>query len=320
MQAGNRGKAMRKGILALAIAALAGGAWWWQQGRLAKPLTPDDLAARLSVPLPAPDGPLAVYHLGHSLVGRDMPAMLAQMAGHEHASQLGWGSSLKDHWTGNVAGFETENAHPKHRPATEALDSGDYPVVVLTEMVELRDAISYHDSARHLALWAAAARKARPDVRLYLYETWHRLDDAEGWLERIDRDGARYWHGTLLAGAMAQDGVGEIYVIPGGPVMAAAVRAIEAGQVPGLTRREDLFARDAAGQPDTIHFNDVGAYLMALTHYAVIYQKSPEGLPQPTTRADGSPVTPLAPPTALALQRIVWDTVSGYALTGLSKG
>lgn len=311
---------MRNGMLALVVAAVAGGLWWWQQGRMTRALEPDALAARLAVPLAAPDGPVAVYHLGHSLVGRDMPAMLAQMAGHDHASQLGWGSSLKDHWTGDVAGFETENAHAHHRPAGEALDSGAYPVVVLTEMVEIRDAIRYHDSARHLALWARRARAARPDVRLYLYETWHPTDDPEGWLERIDRDGARYWQGGLLAGAMAQPGVGEIYVIPGGPVMAAVARAIEAGQVPGLARRDDLFARTEGGAVDAIHVNDTGAYLMALTHYAVIYQRSPEGSPPALTRADGTPAAALSDQTAQALQQIVWQVVSSYGLTGMPKG
>ncbi|MDO8882359.1 MAG: hypothetical protein U0934_09565 [Pseudotabrizicola sp.] len=311
---------MRNGMLALVIAALAGGAWWLWQGRLAKPLTADALATRLAVPLAAPEGPLAVYHLGHSLVGRDMPALLAQMAGHDHASQLGWGSSLKDHWHDEVAGFETENAHARHRPAGQALDSGDYQVVVLTEMVEIRDAIRYHDSAQHLALWAQRARKARPDVRLYLYETWHRTDDSEGWLARIDADSARYWQGDVLAGAMAQEGVGAIYVIPGGPVMAAVVRAIDAGQVPGLTTRDDLFASDEVGAVDSIHFNDAGAYLMALTHYAVIYQRNPKGLPHNLTRADGAPITALSEDTARALQRIVWDTVFRYGLTGMSNG
>ena len=313
---------MRNGILALVVAALAGGLWWWWQARTAKPLTPDAVAQRLATPLPAPDRPLAVYHLGHSLVGRDMPAMLAQLAGHDHASQLGWGSSLRDHWTGDIAGFDTENAHDRHRPAGEAIDSGDYPVVVVTEMVEIRAAIRHHDSARYLGLWAARARKARPDVRMYLYETWHQTDDPQGWLERIDLDSARYWQGNLLAGAMAQENAGAIYIIPGGPVMAAAVRAIQAGGVPGLTRRDDLFALNEAssegGAPDTIHFNDIGAYLMALTHYAVIYQRSPEGLPHTVTRADGSPVTTLSDEMAQALQRIVWTVISGYGLAGVS--
>ncbi|MFN3846448.1 MAG: hypothetical protein ACK4RZ_11615 [Paracoccaceae bacterium] len=311
---------MRKGMLALAVATVAGGLWWLQQSRPPKTLPPEVLAARLAVSLPIPSGPQATYHLGHSLVGRDMPAMLAQMAGHDHASQLGWGATLKGHWTGDVPGFSDENAHPHHRPAHEAADSGDYPVVVLTEMVEIRDAIRYFESPRYLALWAERFRKARPDARVYLYETWHRLDDPEGWLTRIDADGPRYWEGALLAGAMAYDSVGTIHVIPGGQVMAATVRAIEAGQVPGLTQRDDLFAKDATGATDSIHFNDLGAYLMALTHYAVIMHRSPVGLPHDLTRADGSPITPVSADTAMALQRIVWDTVLSYGRSGVSSG
>ena len=45
-------------------------------------------------------GPMRVFQLGHSLVGRDMPAMLQQLAGpgHLYDSQLGWGATPKAHW------------------------------------------------------------------------------------------------------------------------------------------------------------------------------------------------------------------------------
>jgi hypothetical protein len=304
--------------IGLALLAAGGGATlWWSSPR---PISDEEFAAHYAKPLPAPDADLAVYHLGHSLVGRDMPAMLSQLAGgHDYASQRGWGASLQGHWTGDVPGFAEENAHDHFRPAGEAVDSGDYPVVVLTEMVEIRDAIRYFDSPRHLALWAARIRAARPDARIYLYETWHPLNDPEGFLTRIDEDRVRYWEGTLLRQAKADAGVGTIHVIPGGQVKAAVVRAIEAGQIPGLTRREDLFAIGADGQPDPIHFNDLGAYLMALTHYAVIYHRDPTGLPHDLLRADGSPITPMDPQTALAMQKIVWQVVTGYAATGVPQ-
>lgn len=308
------------GWIVAGLAAIGCMVLLWRVAAAPRAISQADLAARYAQPLPPPAGPLATYHLGHSLVGRDMPAMLAQLAGHAHASQLGWGATLKGHWEGDVPGLTEENTHAHFRPAAEAADSGDYPVVVLTEMVELRDALRYFDSPKHLANWTRRFRAARPEARVYLYETWHPLDDPEGWLNRLDADLPRLWEGGVLRPAMAEAGVGTIHVIPGGQVMAAAVRAIEAGQVPGLSRREDLFATTPDGTPDQIHFNDAGAYLMALTHYAVIYHRSPEGLPHALTRADGSPAAALPQDTALVLQRMVWDVVTGYAATGVAGG
>ena len=121
-----------------------------------------------------------------------MPAMLAQLApqGHDYASQLGWGTSLREHWEPDVPvnGFDTENAHDKFRAARDGIASGDFDAVVLTEMVEITDAIRYHDSADYLARWASLAHEATPSARIYLYETWHHTDDPAGWFDRIDTD------------------------------------------------------------------------------------------------------------------------------------
>ncbi|QYK42265.1 MAG: hypothetical protein KF887_03805 [Paracoccaceae bacterium] len=293
---------------------------------IALPAALDDaaFAARYATALPPPEGALSIYHLGHSLVGRDMPAMVAQLAGaagldgHAWHSQLGWGASLDQHWRDEVPGFEQENGTPAFRPARAALASGDYDAVVLTEMVELRDAIRWHDSARALADWAALARAGRGDARVYLYETWHRLDDPDGWLSRLDADLPRLWEGVLLRQAMARSGVGTIHVIPAGQAMAAVVRAVEAGEIPGLTTRDDLFARTPEGMLDPIHLNDIGAYVVALTHFAVLYGRSPEGLPHALTRADGSPATAPEPEAAAAMQRLVWRAVLGYRPSGMA--
>lgn len=291
------------GLAALAGAA-AGGLALWRRPRLSDAA----FAALYAAPLDPPRGPVDVYHLGHSLVGRDMPAMLAQLGGHRWHSQLGWGASLRDHWREEVPGHEAENATEAFRPAGEALDSGAYPVVVLTEMVELRDAIRWHDSARHLARWAMRARAARPDVRLYLYETWHRLDDPAGWEARIAADLPALWEAQLLRPAVEQ--AGPIHVIPGGQVMAALAAAAEAGELPGLADRQDFFA-------DDIHFNDLGAYAMALTHFAAIYGRSPEGLPHRLRRADGSAAVPPPEEAVAKMQGLVWRVVAGYALAGV---
>jgi len=281
------------------------------------------VAKAYTQPAPPVSGALSVFHLGHSLVGRDMPAMLAQLSGPEHryASQLGWGTSLKEHWEPDlpINGFEAENDHPHYRDAREALASASFDAFVMTEMVEIRDAIRYHQSARYLREWAALARAHNPAVRLYLYESWHRLDDAEGWLTRLDTDLARYWESKiLLARPPGEITEHPIYVIPAGQVMAHLVRKVEAaGGVGPMRSREDLFARNDDGTLDTIHVNDLGAYLVALTHYAVLYQASPVGLPFELLRADGTPAASPGPDLARAMQESVWDVVRAYPKTGV---
>jgi hypothetical protein len=313
---------MWKLVAGLALLVAAGAALWrlWP----VPVLTPAEMAARHAKPLPAPAGALRVYHLGHSLVNRDMPAMLAQMAraagyaGHAYNSQLGWGASLDEHRRGQIKGFAEENASAAFRPAAEALASGDYGAVVLTESVEIRDAIRYHGSARALAHWAQAAVAGNPEARVYLYETWHRLHDPEGWLNRLDADLSRYWEAGLLRPAMADPATPTVRLIPAGQVLAAAVRAAEAGQIAGLARREDFFAVTPEGQVDPIHLNDIGNWLVAMVHFAVLYHRSPEGLPHRLVRADGSAADPPPDSAAAVLQKLVWDTVRRYPATGLA--
>ena len=282
-----------------------------------RPLDQAAMDALYAKPLPAPAGPLHVFHLGHSLVGRDMPAMLRQLAGpgHSYESQLGWGATLKAHWgDAPIQGFDAENAHPRYRAARAAADSGDYDAFVMTEMVEIRDAIRYYDSWDYLHRWARRAAAANPATRLYLYETWSELDDPEGWVTRLDLDPGRYWEGEILARAQAPGDIGRpIYVIPAGRVLAAFVREVEArGGVDGIAHKEDLFQ-------DTIHVNDLGAYLVALTHYAVLYQRSPVGLSYRLRRADGSRANAPGAAAARLMQEVVWDVVTREPRTGVSQ-
>lgn len=273
-------------------------------------------------PISPPAEALRVFHLGHSLVGRDVPAMLQQMSGigHEYALQLGWGTPLKSHWEPDIPiqGFEEENATEKFRDAKEALGSGQFDAFVATEMVEIADAIKYHDSAKYLGLWADLAATGNPDARIYLYETWHNLDDPDGWLTRLDRDLDRYWEQELLFRATRKER--PIHVIPVGQVFARFVRAVEqAGGVDNVHSRESLFRKDAAGERDPIHVGDLGAYLVALTHYAVLYHRSPVGLPRELLLADGS--TAIAPGEQVArlMQDIVWQVVTSYPKSGVAQ-
>lgn len=300
-------------VLLVGLVAIA--VWIWKKG----PAPIDEAEAKkiYARPLPAPEGPLSVYHLGHSLVGPIIPAMLEQLAGagHTYRMQVGWGTSLKDHWlhpNPKLRGFDEDNKSDKYRDAKEATASKDYDVLVATEMVELNDAIKYHQSPEYLARWASRAREGRPDIRLYLYETWHPNDEAN-FRERLDKDLPALWEGVVLYGALARDPERHpIYLIPGGQVVAALARRLDAaGGLPGLPKLEGLFR-------DNIHLNELGCYLIALTHYAVIYQRSPVGLPHQLNKPDGTPAE--APPEALAkiMQEVVWEVVTSLPKTGLA--
>ena len=311
-------------LLGLAVLTAAAVALWVALSRPA--LSPEKLRETYADPAPEPPAHgLHIFHLGHSLVGRDMPAMLAQLAndGHHYESQLGWGTSLKQHYEPGEAinGFEQENDHPRFRPAREAVGSGEYNAIVFTEMVEIRDAIQYHQSGKYLARWANLAREGNPQTRLYLYETWHKLDDPDGWLDRLDRDIDRYWIGELLQQDLIRNTPERpVYLIPAGQVMARFVREVEAsGGIGGITSREDLFQRKEDGTLDPIHINDLGAYLVALTHYAVLYQRSPVGLRHRLDRADGTPASAPSEATARLMQQIVWDVVTSRPETGVPQ-
>lgn len=255
---------------------------------------------------------LKVYHLGHSLVGRDMPAMLQQLAGdgHDYRSQLGWGTSLSQHLRGPdaIPGYAEENDHLHFEPLSEVLTSPDYDVLVFTEMIGLDAAIRYHDSAAAVRELIETAHAANPDLSFALYETWHPLNEGD-WVARIPEDRATMWEPALLAPAIEAAGGAPVRIIPAGTVMAELVRRAEAtaGGIGGMTSRHDLFS-------DNIHLNDLGQYLVALTHYTSLYRTSPEGLPHRLRRADGTPAQAPTPELAREMQRVVWQVVSSSPL------
>lgn len=315
----NQRKKRMKYALKYAL-ALVLSACGWQ-----KTLEPAALEQLYAQPLSAPEKPLRVFHIGHSLVGKNMPAMLEQLAGagHYYRSQLGWGASLQSHWEPDmpVNGSEVENAHDRYQDAKVAVAEGSFDALVLTEAVEIKDSIKYFDSPKYIQRWARDAHAANRAIRVYLYETWHPLDDPDGWLNRLDRDLGTYWEGVLLAQGLAHgDTGGPVYVIPAGQVMAAFVRRVDqVGGLPGLRSREDLFHREADGKQDMIHLSDQGSYLVALTHYAVLYHRNPFGLPYQLKRAGGSAADAPTEEVARLMQEVVWEVVTRYPKTGVKQ-
>lgn len=276
----------------------------------------DDVRALYQNKRAPADRPLRVFQIGHSLVGRDMPAMLAQLAGegHGYELQLGWGTTLREHFEPDLTinGFDVENATPRYRDAHEALASGEYDAFVMTEMVSLKDAIRYHDSREYAARWAAEAVAGNPDIQIFLYESWHGLDDKTEWLDRLPNDLEEMWKNDLLWPATRAAGRA-VWLIPVGQVMARLVAEAEASPdgIGEMKTRADLFT-------DNIHPNDLGAYLVALTHYAVLYGKSPVGLPKRLMLADDTHANAPSDLLARRMQEVVWEVVTTIPETGIA--
>ena len=102
-----------------------------------------------------------------------------------------------------------------------------------------------------------------------------------------------------------------IYLIPAGQVMANFLRKVEAkGGVEGISGIDALFS-------DTIHVNDLGFYLVALTHYAVIYGQDPINVPRQLKRADGTPADAPSEEAAALMKEAAWEVVTSLPRTGV---
>ncbi|HJL18264.1 MAG TPA: hypothetical protein RMH99_21550 [Sandaracinaceae bacterium LLY-WYZ-13_1] len=264
------------------------------------PPDPSDPDAGEPPPPPPTDGrdAASVFFVGHSLINFDMPEMLAGIGEsggvrHEWSAHIGNGAPLSWIWS-----------HPERGDGADPhaeLPSGRYDVLVLTEAIPLEDQMRYNDTVGYAERFVRLARDGDPNARVYLYETWHSLDGAYDWRARIESDRA-LWESVMDDVDARVDGPA-MRMVPGGTALGRLVDRVEAGGVPGLGSRRDLFV-------DDIHLGDVGNYFIALVQYATIYQRSPVGVTASTVDRWGEPFAAPSPDAARVMQEIAWEVVS----------
>ena len=199
----------------------------------------------------------------------------------------------------------------------------DYDILVLTERVSVHSTIEWHNSLGQALTWfnhAWTEGNAGKGAETILYATWVGIDsgpDAANpyndpqelipFRERMDLE-MEGWQSILdHVNANRIAGSPPMRMIPGPLLMAELYDAIERGEVPGIATIADVFS-------DTIHPNDLGAYYIALAHYAVIYNRDPRGLPNRLGMAT-SPSRELA----TWMQETVWRVVSSYEGSGVGS-
>ncbi len=165
-----------------------------------------------------------------------------------------------------------------------------------------------------------------PKIRFTLQQNWVPFEDPELWLSKsrpksIDRDvltlaQLRAKHDPYFK--MIEDHVKElnaripaakIAIVPSGEAVLALRDKVIKGEAPGIKTQNELFT-DVLGHP-----GPQIRVLSAYCHFAVIYRRSPVGLPVVSQLAK----LPEAEKLNRMLQEIAWKAVTGHPMSGVAQ-
>jgi hypothetical protein len=188
---------------------------------------------------------------------------------------------------------------------TELGAGGKYERLVITERNDLLGTIRYENTVGNLRDYEDRLFSQNPAAGTSLYACWPDIgeQDPNMWIA-YTRNELFVWEcvATKINQSLQQEGRSDrVEVLPGGVALARLVELALAGEVPGIsgTPEERLGAIFA----DEVHLQPLGVYLLASTHYASLFGKSPVGAASPAG------VNAEAVPT---LQSIAWDTMTEY--------
>jgi hypothetical protein len=269
-------------------------------------------SARAAEVSPPPPG-LKVLTAGHSFHVW-MPPLVAEMAkaagiqGHEQLaiSSIG-GSKVIQHW----------ELPPEKNKAKPVLAAGQAELFTMSPTFLPDPGIEN---------FVKLGLEHRADVRFTLQQNWVPYEDPAIWLSRtrpksVDRDGKtvaqlRAMHEPYFA--MIEGHVKElnariprarIAVVPCGEAVLALRAKVIAGEAPGVRTQSELFT-DVLGHP-----GPQIRVLSAYCHYAVMYRRSPVGLPVVSQLTK----LPEAEKLNRLLQEIAWKAVTEHSLSGVTK-
>jgi len=231
----------------------------------------------------------------------------AEIQGHLQVglSSIG-GSRVIQHW--DIA--------EERNKAKEALKTGKVDVLTLSGIF-LPDA--------GVENFTKLALEHNKDIRIVVQPIWLRWDIYEPTTKRPDKvdhnaitvEELRKRHevhlqswNELVRDLNKKQGKTVLYVVPAAEAVIALREKIIAGQAPGLKMQEDLFT-DALG-----HGKAPLQALVAYCNYAVIYRRSPVGLPVPTVLKQAN-LGDQEEKLNRLLQELAWAAVTQHPLSGV---
>jgi len=255
-----------------------------------------------------------IFYTGHSFHVFIPPIMqdIAKAAGIADQKDLGLssigGSRVIQHW----------NVPDAKNQAKETLATGQVDVLTLAPIFVPDEGIEK---------FATLALEKNPKIRITVQEIWLWRDTYEAITDlkapkKFDYDAAtgpelRTIHAPLFKGidehvaALNQKfGHPVLFIVPTGQAVIALRERIVAGKAGGLKTQTELF-RDRIGHPAPPL-----QVLVAYCHYAVIYRRSPVGLPMPEILAKAKKPE-WGADTLRALQEVAWEAVTRHPQSGV---
>jgi hypothetical protein len=262
---------------------------------------------------PPPKGE-RVFTAGHSF-HTFVPGILRELAaagGIKDHVQVGTqglgGSRVVQHW----------NLPDEKNKAKAALKDGKVDVLTLSPIFHPDQGIDHYTK---LAL------EQNPKARVLVQAFWlpfdvydvnyqkkkpARVDRNTRTAEEVRRIHAEYFKTVdeQVAALNQQHGKRAVFVVPVGQAAILLRERIIAGKAPGLKEQNDLFT-DEIG-----HARPPLQALAAYCHYAVIYRRSPVGLPMPSVMKSAKGAT-YSDELNRLLQELAWEAVTSHPLSGV---
>jgi hypothetical protein len=257
-----------------------------------------------------------IFYTGHSFHVFIPPIMknLAEAAGIRGQEDLGLssigGSRVIQHW----------DVPEATNQAKAALRTGNVDVLTLAPIFMPDDGIEK---------FATLAVEKNPKIRITVQLDWMWRDTVEPITElrtprtwdydAITGKELREIHAPVFKSIEDQVAVVNkkfdrtvLFIVPAGQAVIALRERILAGKGGGLKTQTELF-RDRVGHPDIPL-----QVLVAYCHYAVIYRRSPVGLPLPEILASAKKPG-CDKETDLILQEVAWEAVTQHPQSGVRQ-
>lgn len=275
------------------------------------------LLAGAFAPLAAADPPkgMRVFSAGHSF-HMPMPdplnevARAAGVSGHKVAGRQGiGGSTVTQHW----------NTPDDKDKARKALKTGDVDVLTLSPHANIPD-----DA---IDKFVALMLEHNPNGRVTLQASWVPYDAFEYVGKKFTnaqrdtadpatlRKSVAPWQTKIRDQAKAINDrhmKTVVLIVPSGEAVVRLRERVVKGEVPGVAKQSELFTDDLG------HTKPVVAWLNAYCHFAVIYGRTPVGVPTPEAfkkqaGADADELTRV-------LQEVAWEAVTAEPMSGVKAG